>query len=98
MNTHFPAPRECYWICSSQAFNPHLKEMGYIPSLVVEGEPGHSPLMGQGECATPWYWGMTYEAAKVTAAKANMETFGLSEKEVFEIVTSSMVGSRLARA
>jgi hypothetical protein len=62
---------------------------GYIPSVVTEGEPGHSPLTGHSEFSRPWYWGKTYEEAEVTCKKMNTE-MGLSERDVTEIVWSSV--------
>lgn len=66
---------------------------GYVPSVVYEGEPGHSPLRGNGPHAAPWYWGMTYEEAKEVARKANADR-GLTDGDVAEIVGSSMAASR----
>lgn len=63
-------------------------ENGFIPSLVTEGERGHTPLTG-GPGGTPWYWGGTYEEARTVCAKANADK-GLSETDVVEIVSSSM--------
>ena len=77
--------RQCFTI-----FETQRDEHGFIPSLVTEGEPGHSPLMGHGEGATPWYWGDTIEAAQKTCASVNLERYGLSEKDAAAIVLSSM--------
>lgn len=68
-------------------------DQGYIPSVVTEGEPGHAPLTGNGNCASPWYWGHDIETAKKIAAQANAE-LGLTEADVSEIVLSSMAASR----
>jgi hypothetical protein len=68
---------------------------GYVPSVVYEGEPGHSPLRGDGPHAEPWHWGMTYEQAKEFAQRANAE-MGLSKESVAEIVASSMAATRRA--
>lgn len=76
--------RKCFVILIDQ-FN----ERGYIPSVVVEGEPGHSPMIGSGELAEPWYWGTDYEQAKAICRSAN-EDLGLSCDAVNEIITSSM--------
>lgn len=65
-----------------------VDENGFIPSLVTEGEWGHTPMTG-GPGGTPWYWGSTYEEAKTVAAKANADN-GLSDTDVAEIVASSM--------
>jgi hypothetical protein len=61
---------------------------GFIPSLVTENEPGHSPLSG-GPGGTPWYWGKTYDQARTVCAKANADA-GLSPEDVAAIVASSM--------
>jgi hypothetical protein len=68
-------------------------EQGYIPSVVTEGEPGHSPLVGNGEFASPWYWGKDIETAKRLAADANAK-LGLGPQEVLEIILSSTSASR----
>jgi hypothetical protein len=78
-------PRQCFYIPVGQ-----FDENGYIPSLVTEGEPGHAPLKGSGECAAPWYWGKTYEAAKAFAEEMNAEQFGLTPAQAAEILASSM--------
>lgn len=83
------APRQCFYIPIEQ-FHP---EHGYIPSLVTEGEPGHSPLMGKDELAMPWYWGKTYEEAVANCAAANERNFHLTAEEVTEIVNSSIAAS-----
>lgn len=83
-------PRRCFYIPNGQ-FDEH----GYIPSLVTEGEPGHTPLRGDpAKFQAPWYWGKTYESATANCAAENLETFGLTEAEAAEIVASSMGASR----
>jgi hypothetical protein len=84
-------PRQCFAILPAQ-FHP---ELGYVPSLVTEGEAGHSPMVGRGELSEPWYWGTDYEEAKRICAKANQETFGLTEAEALDILASS-IGAQLA--
>lgn len=86
-----PAPRQCFVILPAQ-FHPQL---GYVPSLVTEGEAGHSPMVGRGELSEPWYWGTDYEQAKRICAKANEETFGLTEAEAMDILASS-IGAQIA--
>lgn len=78
-------PRRCYIILLDQR-----DEDGYIPSLVVEGEPGHSPLAGDGPFAQPWHWGRTYDEAKRICAKYNADDFGLTEVDTAIITASSM--------
>jgi hypothetical protein len=81
-----PARRYCFFIPASQ-FDEH----GYIPSVVTEGEPGHTPLRGTGEAARPrpWSWGQTLAEAEQAAAEANAR-LGLSPEEVAEIILSSV--------
>lgn len=78
-------PRHCFVILATQ-----YDEHGFIPSLVIEGEPGHSPMMGRGEGAVPWYWGKTYERAQEVCARFNKQRYGLSAKATARIVTGSM--------
>jgi hypothetical protein len=82
------APRTCFYIPAGQ-----FDENGYIPSLVIEGEPGHAPLTGNGPGSSPWYWGKTYEEAQATAEKANAEK-GISPDDAIAIVCSSMAAAR----
>ena len=78
--------RRCFYVPPGQSH----PDRGYVPSIVVENEAGHSPLVGRGELSEPWYWGSDYEEAKRICAKANAETFGLTEAEAAEIVASSI--------
>lgn len=78
-------PRQCMVILESQR-DAH----GYIPSLVIENEPGHWPMMGRGPMATPWYWGDTFEEATATAANYNARAYGLSPQDCADIQCSSM--------
>lgn len=87
--TDTPTPRICFYIVEGQ-FHP---EFGYIPSLVTEGEPGHSPMAGRGELSQPWYWGTDLETARRVCAMVNMEDFHLTEDEATEIVASSIGAS-----
>lgn len=79
--------RQCFWIDPLQKVEPGGK---WIPSLVIEGKAGHSPMRGDpAKLQTPWYWGYTYEQA-LGACRAANEDLELSEDEVLEIVLSSM--------
>jgi hypothetical protein len=80
-----PWPRRCFWIPAEP-----YDENGWVPSIVVEGKPGHTPLAGNGACARPWYWGTTYNEAKQVCERENKRTFGLSPAEALAIVFSSM--------
>lgn len=77
-------PRQCYLILVDQR-----DDEGYIPSLVVEGEPGHAPLTGDGAHSRPWHWGRTYEDAKALCDRFNAEDFGLTPVDATIIVASS---------
>lgn len=67
---------------------------GFVPSVVTENEPGHSPLAGRDEFAAPWVWGPTYKDAE-RAADAYNAKLGLSKNDVFEIIASSMRQGRV---
>lgn len=81
-------PRTCFYI-PPDAF---VEGKGFIPSIVTENEPGHAPLVGSGDLAQPWYWGLTYEEANAFAAGEN-ERRGLTADDVTEIIASSMFPS-----
>jgi hypothetical protein len=85
------APRKCYYINPAQVPDP---EHGYVPSIVTENEPGHTPLAGDGRHAAPWYWGKTLKDAQACAAEMNERNFGLSPAETLIIVMSSMFSSQ----
>ena len=76
----------CYIIVPDQK-----DEHGYIPSAVFEGEPGHRPMMGQGDCAAPWYWGKDIETAQRICDEQNAK-MGLSKDDVSKI-TAAMFAS-----
>ena len=78
-------PRRCFWI-PAEPFD----ENGWVPSIVIEGEPGHTPLAGNGQCARPWYWGRTYDEARAVCVRENEKTFRLSPAEAQATVMSSM--------
>lgn len=65
---------------------------GFIPSVVTEDEPGHSPLIGRGELAEPWFWGRTFDEAERTCAEQNAD-LGIDETEAKRIVDSSIAES-----
>lgn len=80
------AGRYCYYVPESQDPATHG---GYVPSIVIENDPGHYPMMGQGEVAAPWVWGKTLDEARSIAAVKNAR-LGLTQKRVAEIIASSM--------
>ena len=67
-------------------------EHGFIPSVVTEDEPGHTPMRGNGPLASPWYWGDDLATARRIAAKANAD-LGLSDSDVRDIIASSFRAS-----
>lgn len=87
-------PRRCYVILPGQ-MDP---ELGYIPSLVVEDEAGHSPLTGRGELSQPWYWGKDYDEAKAHCDRMNQQDFGLTPTDAADIVVSSMAAGNRREA
>ena len=84
-NPSTPEPRQCFYIPDGQR-----DEHGYIPSLVTENEPGHSPMTGKGEGSTPWYWGKTYRRAQEVCERVNLDRYGIGPATAWRIVTSSM--------
>lgn len=63
-------------------------ENGYIPVLVVEGDEGFYPMLGNGEFASPWYWGATFDGAMKIAEKVNAR-MGITPERAAEIIESS---------
>jgi hypothetical protein len=82
-----PAPRRCIYV-----FETSLTEHGYVPSMITEGQAGHSPMTGNGEHSQPWYWGHDLATARRLAAEQNTK-MGLSPSDVNEIVASSFRAS-----
>lgn len=84
--THLMATRPwCFTIVETQDPKEHG---GYVPSVVIENDPGHRPLLGNGRGATPWIWGQTLAEAQQTCQEANAKR-GISEEEAFRIVAST---------
>ena len=84
--------RICYYIPA----DGHIEGRGYRVSIVTENEPGHSPTgtwpyEGRPDQTLPYFWGDDFEAAKLVARDEN-DRLGLSERDAFDIVTSSMRG------
>lgn len=69
---------------------------GFIPCVVIEGEPYLYPLAGNSSGARPWIWGPTIDDARRMARDANERMFGWDDNEVFEIM-ASLRASRQAR-
>jgi hypothetical protein len=76
--------RQCFAILETQQ-----DEHGYIPSLVTENEPGHSPMTGDEDQAL-WYWGKTRERAQQVCDRVNKQRYGISPKTACRIIASSM--------
>lgn len=77
----------CYYIDSTQDTSVHG---GFVPSIVVECEAGHYPMIGDPKTLqAPWVWGSDLETAEAIAASVN-EGLGLTEADVVRIVASSM--------
>lgn len=74
----------------------YVEGQGYRASFVFEGEPGHFPT-GEWPCPPggkqPWFWGESIEDANKAAEDYN-EKLGLSQREVTEIISSSMFGGQ----
>ena len=80
----------CYLILASQ-----YDSRGFIPSVVEEDKPGHSPLVGRDKGAVPWYWGSTYQQALAVCQRANLK-IGITPERAADIVLSSMRAGRLS--
>lgn len=88
MTATAPARRRCYWIDPTQDPGAHD---GWVPSLVIENEPGHSPLTGDGNAlAAPIVWGQTLDQAEGVCERQNQLQFDLSPKDALLIVMSSI--------
>lgn len=85
-------PRSCLYVDETM----HTPK-GYIPSFVTEDEAGHSPMIGSGPLAQPWYFGDDIDTAKRLVDQANAE-IGISPQDMLEIVASSMRASVIDRA
>jgi hypothetical protein len=76
--------RQCYYIPVDQ-----FDSEGYIPSMVTEGIPGHTPMAGNGPFAQPWHWGTSYKEARAICDGENLK-IGITAEAANEIVLSSM--------
>lgn len=85
------APRQCMYISPLE----YDEGRGFVPSLVVENEAGHSPMRGQGKFAEPWYWGKTLERANEVCDRVNKQRYNISPKTAARIVASSMRASNI---
>ena len=71
--------RRCYCV----PIDSYVEGEGYQPSIVEEGEAGHSP--------TNYFWGHDFDKACEMATLLN-KGMGVSEQDAIEIVSSSMFG------
>lgn len=79
--------RFCYYVVETQDASEHG---GFVPSLVIEGEEGHSPMVGDSsKLQAPWVWGDTLAQAQEIAGVFN-KRLGLTIQDVDRIVASSM--------
>lgn len=69
---------------------------GYVPSIVVEHDSGHYPLIGRGAHSAPWVWGSTLETARAECVRQN-QRIGVTPERASQIVTSSMAVSETPR-
>ena len=76
--------RWCFYVDASSK-----TDQGFVPSVVIEGMPGHYPMEGKDKLAAPWYWGHTLPEAEAVCKKANVKR-GLTDDDVDDIITSSM--------
>ena len=76
--------RQCLTILPDQ-----FDRLGFIPSLVLEGEAGHFPMSG-GPGQEPWHFGLSFVEAEAICANYNARAYGLSPQDCDEIVASSM--------
>ncbi len=76
--------RWCYTIPIGQDINDHG---GYVPSVAVENESGHYPMIG-GAGKAPWVWGKDLAAAEATAAELNAK-MGIDPGTAMKIVATT---------
>jgi hypothetical protein len=89
--------RWVYWLDQTHPDPDEKREKGVAPkvfrvSIVFENEAGHFPTGGGASdpLKAPWYWDQ--ETCKHANAKR-----GFTEEQAFDIVTSSMRATNLAR-
>lgn len=81
--------RLCYFIPA----DAYVEERGFRVSIVKEGESGHFPTgtwPNDGAQQMPYFWGHDYQEACNIAKQQNAK-LGLSDKNVSEIIMSSIV-------
>lgn len=65
---------------------------GFVPSMVTECQPGHTPLTGAAAGGRPWVWGPTIDLARKTAEDTNNNR-GIDPDTAREVVISSFRAS-----
>lgn len=82
--------RLCYYVPPDGYDEKH----GYRVAIVEENEPGYSWTgnIPEGGLQAPYYWGHNLVEAKKTCRRLNTD-MGLSERDVLDIITSSMAAS-----
>lgn len=79
----------CFWMNECQ--NPK-EHGGYVPSIVIEDDPGHYPMVGDPKkCQAPWVWGDLETARRI--AKERNNSMGISDERAREICDSSIRAS-----
>lgn len=94
--------RLCVYVDETMLVEGH----GYRPSFVVENVAGHRPngtwpYHGKVGETLPWFWGKTATGYSIDAAKKQAADYnkrlGLTEKDVENIITSSIRAQELSK-
>lgn len=80
--------RYCLHACGEFDRSSTPGEKSYIPSLVIENQPGHYPMRG-GDNGRPWYWGASRDECQEICDETNRRR-GLTEEVCMEILKSSL--------
>lgn len=81
--------RFCYYIPPDQTPDP---KRGYRVAIVNANEAGYywTGDTPEGGLKAPWYWGKTLAEAEMVCKQQNRDKLGLTEMQVFSIITESM--------
>ncbi len=82
-------------LCYYSPETDYVEGRGYRVAIVKENEPGYYPTGGAGQA--PWYWGHDLKTAQDTAKKLNNDRLGLSDRDVMDIIISSMGAQNIAK-
>lgn len=82
-------------ICFFIPVDGYIEGHGYRVSIVTENEAGHAPTgtwpyTGAPGETMPWFWGHDYDKACELALRANTDRLNLTERDILQIMTSSM--------